>query len=84
MNKKELVDMLKTKIVKLEFVKQNGKLRTMDATLLATDEEKTPTDDLIAGNALSVFDTAKQAWRSFRWDSLKSVQNVNVTELDFK
>ena len=62
------------------FTKKDGTEREMRCTLAEsripadktpqTKEEPTQT----SGSALRVFDTEKQEWRSFRWDSIKQVR----------
>jgi hypothetical protein len=62
------------------FTKKDGTEREMFCTL---SEGKIPTDKqpktseesgTTAGSALRVFDTVKQEWRSFRWDSVTQVR----------
>lgn len=79
MEKSEVLDLLHKESVDLEFIKKDGSLRVMTATLRAdklpaqidleeTVQKKTPNPDVLA-----VFDLINQGWRSFRWDSLKTV-----------
>jgi len=73
-----------TKNLCVVFTKKDGTEREMFCTL---QENKIPTDKQpksqasdseIAGqgndSAIRVFDTEKQEWRSFRWDSVKEVR----------
>jgi hypothetical protein len=66
------------------FTKKDGTERELYCTL---DESRIPTDKLpqaqdetgttarkFSDDALRVFDTQKQEWRSFRWDSVKQVR----------
>ena len=62
------------------FTKKDGTDREMFCTLA---ESRIPTDkqpktkeepSTTAGSAVRVFDTDKQEWRSFRWDSIKEVK----------
>lgn len=66
--------------VHVTFTKKDGTEREMQCTLAeslipsakqpaATTEATSQT----SGSALRVFDTVVQEWRSFRWDSIKSV-----------
>jgi hypothetical protein len=64
------------------FTKKDGTSREMFCTL---NENKIPadkqpksegTESTTSGSALRVFDTSKQEWRSFRWDSLTKVELV--------
>lgn len=61
------------------FTKKDGTLRDMRCTL---SEGRIPTDKqpktegnstTDSGSAVRVFDTEKQEWRSFRWDSVTKV-----------
>ena len=68
-----------TKDLCITFTKKDGTLRDMRCTLcegrIPTDKqpktEGTNTKD--SGSAVRVFDTEKQEWRSFRWDSVTKV-----------
>lgn len=62
------------------FTKKDGTTREMSCTL---SESRIPADKqpktkeesgTTAGSALRVFDTQKQEWRSFRWDSITEVR----------
>lgn len=75
MGNSELISLLKTEVVDIEFVKRDGSTRLMTCTL---SEDHLPDQTDIAeqtstGETLNVFDTINQGWRSFRWDSLKKV-----------
>ena len=70
-------DMLRTGEMTVTFTKKDGTERSMLCTLMEsgipTEKApktigKTPSDDAIA-----VFDVEKQAWRSFRFDSVKEI-----------
>mgnify|MGYP003347661007 FL=1 len=65
------------------FTKKDGSEREMFCTLAESKipADKQPksgveeaTNSTTAGSALRVFDTDKQEWRSFRWDSIKEVK----------
>ena len=70
------------------FTKKDGTEREMHCTL---SETRIPTDKLpksgleeatnstTGGSALRVFDTISNEWRSFRWDSIKTV-NFSIGE----
>lgn len=69
---------LKEREVNIEFVKKDGSTRKMIATLQEsvvpqyekkTDREKKATIEL-----MSVFDVELKEWRSFKLDSLKTIQ----------
>jgi hypothetical protein len=72
-----MVATLKTSICKIRFVKKDGTIRTMLATL--QDSELPPatgTGGTRASNpgVLPVYDMEAQGWRSFRIDSLVSFE----------
>lgn len=68
-----------SKSVCVVFTKADGTERTMQCTLnegrIPTDKQPKTKEDhsKTVGPAQRVFDTEKQEWRSFRWDSVKSV-----------
>ena len=67
-----------SKDVCVTFTKKDGTNRDMFCTLaesrIPTDKQpKTETTSKDSGSALRVFDTEKQEWRSFRWDSVTKV-----------
>lgn len=77
-NKKErkwLIDLLEERIVEVTFTKKDGTKRVMNCTLhedylpetVGSDKER-------SDEALAVFDVDKDAWRSFRWDSITAVK----------
>jgi hypothetical protein len=60
------------------FTKKDGTNRDMRCTLcegrIPTDKQpKTEGSGKDSGSAVRVFDTEKQEWRSFRWDSVTKV-----------
>lgn len=64
--------------VEVVFTKKDGSERVMKCTLNenAIPAEKLPkntTETKFSDEALRVFDTSIAEWRSFRWDSLKTV-----------
>lgn len=80
----EIITQLKMQTVNIEFMKKDGTRRKMTCTLMP---EMLPAqidlEELVntrKGNPeiLAVFDTDKDEWRSFRWDSLLSVNGVAV------
>ena len=81
MTKSEILESLKAGKVNLEFIKADGTLRKMIATL--SDDfivyENAPTNSKKQNEfALPVWDTEVNGWRSFRWDSLKLVDGVDI------
>jgi hypothetical protein len=68
-----------SKDVCVTFTKKDGTNRDMFCTLAesripADKQPKTETTGKDSGSALRVFDTEKQEWRSFRWDSVTKVE----------
>ena len=60
------------------FIKKDGSERDMQCTLVESripmeKQPKTEGTSETAGSAVRVFDTEKQEWRSFRWDSVKKI-----------
>ena len=68
---------LKSQIIKISFEKKDGTIRDMSCTLMESkipDEKKPKTTNSKQNPAvLPVFDVEKDAWRSFRWDSIKKI-----------
>lgn len=63
----------------ITFTKKDGTIRDMRCTLCEGQipPDKRPTTEgntKTSGSAVRVFDTEKQEWRSFRWDSVTKVQ----------
>jgi hypothetical protein len=82
MEKSKVLELLHNETVDLEFIKKDGSVRVMTATLRA---DKLPTqidlEEAVQKKAqnpdvMAVFDLINQGWRSFRWDSLKTVNGV--------
>lgn len=72
-----LITLLRERPVEILFTKKDGSDRLMKCTL---QEAKIPSENVPKGaerakndESLAVFDLEKSAWRSFRWDSIKSV-----------
>lgn len=65
----------------ITFTKKDGTSRNMFCTLAESKipADKQPksqeTDSQTSGSACRVFDTEKQEWRSFRWDSILEVKH---------
>ena len=65
----------------ITFTKKDGTERKMFCTLSAgripadkTPKETSSNSSQTSGSAVRVFDTEKQEWRSFRWDSVIKVE----------
>ncbi len=60
--------------VRVVFVKADGSERVMHCTLnpklIPTEQNETKTTRAVSTEACRVFDVEKQAWRSFRFDSV--------------
>jgi len=77
LSKSNIQNMLHTGIISVKFTKKDGSERVMKCTLMegiikphekTTEREKKVNEDLI-----SVWDVEKDAWRSFRYDSILEV-----------
>ena len=87
-SREEIVETLKNGICTVTFTKVNGELREMPCTLkegiVPVYERKTPVKEAVDKESatLSVWCTDKNAWRSFRVDSVKYIvlDNPVVTE----
>lgn len=83
MNYEETMDFLKKNIVEVEFTKVDGTVRKMQCTLMK-DKIPPATKDPISQekvrtvneNVVAVWDIEKEGWRSFRLDSVISMQGV--------
>jgi hypothetical protein len=82
MEKSKVLELLHTETVDLEFVKKDGTVRVMTCTLKAdklpaqVDLEEAVQKKAVNPDVMAVFDLINQGWRSFRWDSLISVNGV--------
>ena len=77
LSKTNIMNMLKNNIVNVKFTKTDGSERDMRCTLMEafikphdkkTDREKKVNEDIV-----SVWDIEKEGWRSFRYDSIISI-----------
>lgn len=73
-----LVGILQITPVEVKFTKKDGSERVMKCTLQESDipEQSKPkgSDRAKSEDSLRVFDMEKNEWRSFRWDSIKSIK----------
>lgn len=82
-NREEMVSLLQEKVCEVEFTKKNGENRQLTCTLNMNMVEKEyhPKESGVARpknlDVIAAFDLEKQAWRSFRVDSVNSFR---VTE----
>ena len=69
--------MLNSGIVNVKFTKTDGSERDMKCTLMEAmvkpHERKTDREKKLNDNIISVWDVDKEAWRSFRYDSIISI-----------
>jgi len=79
--KKWLRDLLKTTEATVDFVKADGEFRSMKCTLSEQLGAKYIVNENTDRPARKsnpevcvVWDTAQQAWRSFRWDRIKKIE----------
>jgi len=85
MTKDDVLTMLRVGNVPIEFVKVDGTMRTMTATLNENQIVYTPSDSATAnrkpndGNC-SVWDVQDNAWKSFRWANLRFVDGTNLPD----
>lgn len=81
MVKSEVIDLLKRETVDVEFKKLTGDVRLLTCTLNPDRLPKAKAEDTLSQKKVreinpevcAVFDTINQGWRSFRWDSVISV-----------
>lgn len=73
----DLREALRTHVVQVHFIKADGSMRIMRATLRESDlpaQTEPATPRSTSPQVYRVWDLDKQAWRSFRPDSVKSWQ----------
>ena len=72
-----LMDALNNNIVTVKFLKKDGSEREMKCTLqesyITPYEKKTDRERVISDTNISVWDVENQGWRSFRYDSIISI-----------
>ena len=87
MEKSDIINLLKSETVDLEFIKKDGSTRLMTCTLredklpAQVDLEESIQKKKANPDVLAVFDLVNQGWRSFRWDSLKTVNGEVYTNV---
>ena len=77
--RKWLLGLLESSVVEIVFTKKDGTERTMHCTLQEDylpelQTESLSDKDKLKKDAIAVFDVEVENWRSFRWDSIKSVK----------
>ena len=77
MHKNDLVALLEKQVVRLKFKKVDGSERTMNCTLksdvVVPHLSNSGTSKMVNDNVVPVWDVDKNAWRSFRVDSVVEV-----------
>lgn len=76
----ELREALHTHVVQVNFIKADGSMRVMQATLRESDlptQTETISPRVSSPQVCKVWDLDKQAWRSFRTDQVQSWQIVS-------
>lgn len=70
-----LLDMLKKEKIQINFIKKDGTERTMNCTLMESvvPAYEKKTERIPSSESCFVYDLDKKEWRSFRYDSIKSV-----------
>lgn len=80
MESESLLEALRNHVVQVQFLKADGSVRVMEATLKSDLLPVKDTTDLSTSeilNTFKVWDVEKQAWRSFRMDRLQNWQVLN-------
>lgn len=79
-NQELLKGQLRNENLFVTFTKKDGQERKMLCTLLqdrigaGTTPSAEPSSRAVSTTSLAVYDLDKQAWRSFRWDSITGVE----------
>jgi len=77
LSKTNIQNMLKHGVVNVKFTKTDGSERDMKCTLMdeliKPHEKKTDREKKENDNVVSVWDVEKEGWRSFRYDSIISI-----------
>ena len=79
--REDLVDRLKQSVVKVVFTKADGSERTMNCTLKLENipEDQHPKSTIKSeSDQIRVFDTDIDAWRSFNFGSVKTIDGESV------
>ena len=82
LNENDILEILRTNNegVRVLFTKKDGTEREMLCTLVESaipmDKQPKTEGSSTVGPAVRVFDLEKSEWRSFRWDSVKSINGV--------
>jgi hypothetical protein len=78
--RKLILSSIKRSGITVSFTKKDGTDREMLCTLaeslIPSDKRPKTENTKFSDDALRVFDLDKQEWRSFRWDSIKTVKGI--------
>ena len=82
MVKSDVLDLLREGVCEVSFLKLDGTVRNMKATLNAdylppTEVKESTTSKPRSEDAIAVYDVTIGDWRSFRWDRLQTVDGVS-------
>jgi hypothetical protein len=75
-SKEEMFNLLSSSICNVKFQKANGEMRDMNCTLLENIIPTVTSQSVFDEHVQPVYDIEKNAWRSFRWDSLKEFNGM--------
>ena len=83
MKKSDIVNRMKEGSVSITFLKANGQLRDMTATLSDftikyPDGAATSRAQKLSDTTQAVWDETVNGWRPFRWDSVRSVDGLDT------
>ena len=73
MNIEELRNLLRTEIVTVTFIKKDGSKREMVCTTLPEYIPEVSGNSVPKDNLVTVWDLEIQEWRSFKFDSIQSI-----------
>lgn len=76
--KQSVFNLLSSDICQIKFEKVNGEIRNMNCTLSENIIPESQFNVSFDDYSQTVYDIEKQAWRSFRWDSLKEVNGIDI------
>jgi hypothetical protein len=75
MNISELRELLRTDVATVVFSKKDGSSRTMICTTMKEYLPEAPSvPSVVSPTVVTVWDLEQNGWRSFRFDSVKSIQ----------
>jgi hypothetical protein len=84
MTRDDVLSLLREGSTAIEFLKVDGSMRTMQATLKESmiaytkPIEGSSTNRKVPEHTCSVWDIQENAWKSFRWENLRYVGSTNL------